>query len=233
MFLLLQNIFCAQHLKGYAGTSAVYAVAKVDAALQQLGIDDLAERRAHIGAHFPLAACTVSTRGWTGVCPPCPAQPAISLGRGAVLHHVSSQEAAPAAWHGTRAQACTAAAGPLAGTHAHELMSITAQLMAEGDDKAGHAQGSGPLALSALLAHIMFLRANGGLSSATALCDTFGTSAFVSAAMACAVPEQFRQDMRAVYPGEAAIPEGTCADGFPASTLLPAWPHVKDRPGVW
>ena len=101
-------------------------------------------------------------------------------------------------------------------------MSTTTQLMAEYDDKAGQAQGSGPSTLSALLAHIMFLRANGGLHAATALCDTFGTAAFGSAAMACAVPEQFRQDMRGVYPDEDAIPEGTSADSIHASAPLPA-----------
>ena len=56
VFLLLQNIFCAKHLKGYAGTSAVYAVTKVDAALQQLGIADLSERRKFIGQYMPCTA---------------------------------------------------------------------------------------------------------------------------------------------------------------------------------
>lgn len=97
-------------------------------------------------------------------------------------------------------------------------MSITAQLMADYDDRAGKAQGSGPLTLSAVLAHLLFLRANGGLSSATALCDTFGTEAFVSAAMACSVPEHFRQDMREIYTEEPPIPAGMML------SLLGSWP---------
>lgn len=48
-FLLLQNLFCAQHLPNYAGTSAIYAVCKIDAALQSLGLDSVEERKAHIG----------------------------------------------------------------------------------------------------------------------------------------------------------------------------------------
>ena len=67
--------------------------------------------------------------------------------------------------------------GRLVGTHAHELMMVTAQLLAGYDDAAGGAEG--PVAASALLSHLLFLRANGGLASATALPDTFGTVAFV------------------------------------------------------
>ena len=63
------------------------------------------------------------------------------------------------------------------GTHAHELMMVTAQLLAARDDEAGGP--GGPVAMSALLSHLLFLRANGGLGSATALPDTFGTVAFV------------------------------------------------------
>ena len=63
------------------------------------------------------------------------------------------------------------------GTHAHELMMITAKLLACYDDAAGSA--SAPVPVSALLAHLLFLRANGGGTSATALADTFGTAAFV------------------------------------------------------
>ena len=69
------------------------------------------------------------------------------------------------------------AAGRLVGTHAHELMMITAKLLARYDDAAGSA--SAPVPVSALLAHLLVLRANGGGSSATALADTFGTAAFV------------------------------------------------------
>ena len=63
------------------------------------------------------------------------------------------------------------------GTHAHELMMITARLLARYDDAAGSA--AAPVPVSALLAHLLFLRANGGVPFATALADTYGTAAFV------------------------------------------------------
>lgn len=47
-------------------------------------------------------------------------------------------------------------AGPLVGTHAHEVMSITAQLMGRYDDEAGDERGPAPIA--ALLAHLLYLR---------------------------------------------------------------------------
>jgi nicotinic acid phosphoribosyltransferase len=74
-------------------------------------------------------------------------------------------------------------AGKLIGTHAHELMMMTAQLLARYDDVAGGSNG--PTCMSALLAHLLFLRTNGRLESATALADTFGTAAFVEV---CAMP---------------------------------------------
>ena len=46
--------------------------------------------------------------------------------------------------------------GPLVGTHAHEVMSITAQLMGRYDDEAGDEQG--PVPIAALLAHLLYLR---------------------------------------------------------------------------
>lgn len=54
---------------------------------------------------------------------------------------------------------------------------ITAKLLARYDDAAGSAEA--PVPVSALLAHLLYLRANGGLDSAIALADTFGTAAFV------------------------------------------------------
>ena len=47
-------------------------------------------------------------------------------------------------------------AGPLVGTHAHEVMSITAQLMGRYDDEAGDERG--PVPIAALLAHLLYLR---------------------------------------------------------------------------
>ena len=64
------------------------------------------------------------------------------------------------------------------GTHAHELMMMTAQLLAAYDDKAGTQTGS-PVPIAALLAHLLFLCEVGGLAEPTALSDTFGTEAFI------------------------------------------------------
>ena len=90
-------------------------------------------------------------------------------------------------------------AGRLVGTHAHELMMVTAQLLGSYDDEAGDAEG-GPVAVSALVSHLLFLRANGGLSAATALPDTFGTRAFVQV-HACACSQAARHPaMRAFDP---------------------------------
>ncbi len=73
-------------------------------------------------------------------------------------------------------------------------MSITGQLMSCWDQKVQSKEG-GPVALSALLAHLLFLAANGGLESATALADTFGTETFLAAAMVCRVPKEFIGDV--------------------------------------
>ena len=69
-------------------------------------------------------------------------------------------------------------AGSLVGTHAHELMMVTTQLLSAYDDMAGGAGGR-PVPVAALLAHLLFLREVGGLARPTALTDTFGTSAFI------------------------------------------------------
>lgn len=69
-------------------------------------------------------------------------------------------------------------AGSLVGTHAHELMMMTTQLLSRYDDMAGATPGN-PVPMAALLAHLLFLREVGGLAAPTALSDTFGTKAFV------------------------------------------------------
>ena len=76
----------------------------------------------------------------------------------------------------------------------------------QGADASG--AGGGPVAASALLAHLLFLRANGGLAGATALADTFGTTAFAAAAAAARVPDEFADDMRALHPAEPPVPQG-------------------------
>ena len=70
-------------------------------------------------------------------------------------------------------------AGSLVGTHAHEIMMMTAQLLSEYDDMAGAKSGN-PMPIAALVAHLLFLREVGGLAAPTALSDTFSTEAFVA-----------------------------------------------------
>lgn len=105
--------------------------------------------------------------------------------------------------------------GVLIGTHAHEVMSIVGQLMSCWDQKVKSSEG-GPVALSALLAHLLFLAANGGLEFATALADTFGTETFLAAAMVSRVPQEFIEDV-----------------GFDTSVQVPEDAVVFDLIRVW
>ena len=59
-----------------------------------------------------------------------------------------------------------------------------------------------------MLAHLLFLRCNGGLEAATALPDTFGTQAFVAAALATTVPDEFVVDVRELHNGSSHIDVG-------------------------
>ncbi len=92
-------------------------------------------------------------------------------------------------------------AGALVGTHAHEVASIAAQLLAQYDDKAGGSPDA-PVPISAIVAHLLFLTSNGGLGAAVALADTFGTEAFLAIALAADVPREFLEDVRQRYPDE-------------------------------
>ena len=51
-FLLLQNLFCAQHLPRYSGTSAVFAAVKLDALLHQSGMHSAEERARMVGKYL-------------------------------------------------------------------------------------------------------------------------------------------------------------------------------------
>ena len=62
--------------------------------------------------------------------------------------------------------------------------------------------------MCSLLAHLLFLRANGGTEYATALSDTFGTEAFVAAALVTKVPEEFIQDISELYPKDRQLQSG-------------------------
>ena len=84
-------------------------------------------------------------------------------------------------------------------------MSIVGQLMSCWDQKVQSSEG-GPVALSALLAHLLFLAANGGLEFATALADTFGTETFLAAAMVSRVPQEFIEDVG--FDTSVQVPEG-------------------------
>ena len=70
--------------------------------------------------------------------------------------------------------------------------------------------------MCSLLAHLLFLRANGGTEYATALADTFGTRAFVEAALVTQVPDEFIQDIRDLYPDDRQIEPGK----FSASVVV-------------
>ena len=59
-----------------------------------------------------------------------------------------------------------------------------------------------------MLAHLLFLRCNGGLEAATALPDTFGTQAFVAAAVATTVPDEFVADVQERHDGGRQIELG-------------------------
>lgn len=96
-------------------------------------------------------------------------------------------------------------AGALVGTHAHEMMSMTAQLLSQWDDEVSSAEG-GPVAISALLAHLLLVLVNGG--GATALSDTFGTEAFIAAALASRIPDEFLQDMKARHGTDCGLVQG-------------------------
>lgn len=96
--------------------------------------------------------------------------------------------------------------GRLIGTHAHEVMSIVQHLMSHCDEEAG-SQGK-PVQICAMLAHLLFLRANGGTEHATALSDTFGTEGFIAAALVTRVPDEFIQDIQQLYPNDRQIQSG-------------------------
>lgn len=68
-----------------------------------------------------------------------------------------------------------------------------------------------PVCLSQLLSHLLFIVANGGLSSATALPDTFTTAYFATVAAMTPVPEEFVQDMQQRW-GETVPPTSTVFD---------------------
>lgn len=59
-----------------------------------------------------------------------------------------------------------------------------------------------------MLAHLLFLRVNGGMSNATALADTFGTESFVAAALVTQVPAEFLQDMQEDYVRDRQLQPG-------------------------
>ncbi|KAG2497728.1 hypothetical protein HYH03_004464 [Edaphochlamys debaryana] len=110
--------------------------------------------------------------------------------------------------------------GRLVGTHAHEQASALQQLLAPYDLEAGRRAGLPPgaaLPVTPLLAHLLFLAANGGGGpdgcSATALPDSFTTPAFLAVATAAEVPEGLRRDLEA-HQGWA-VPQGArCFDLF-------------------
>eukprot|EP00879_Flechtneria_rotunda_P013981 GHRR01014605.1.p1 GENE.GHRR01014605.1~~GHRR01014605.1.p1 ORF type:complete len:707 (+),score=303.14 GHRR01014605.1:547-2667(+) len=85
--------------------------------------------------------------------------------------------------------------GKLMGTHAHEMTSMTQQLLVGYDQEAGRRCGlQAPVCLSQLLGHLLFMVANGDMTP-TALPDTFTTPYFVQLAAITALPPEFIEDM--------------------------------------
>ena len=68
------------------------------------------------------------------------------------------------------------------------------------------------LQICALLAHLLFLRANGGTEYATALSDTFGSEAFIAAARVTQVPHEFIQDIQELYPDDRQLQSGMVSE---------------------
>lgn len=89
----------------------------------------------------------------------------------------------------------------LVGTLAHEVPMALTQLLAEYDEVQ---IGNDILIVQicAILAHLLMLRANGGLERATALADTYGTPGFISTALSANLPPSFCEDMSLLYPDE-------------------------------
>eukprot|EP00887_Chlorella_sp_A99_P008268 scaffold12.g8268.t1 len=199
-YLLLQNWYCSNHLRGYGGTSSLVAAAL-------LGELVLAQEQRQAPAGDVRA-------------------PAAGAGGGGA----GAAEEARRAWERRRRRE---AVGPLVGTLAHEVMMAVDQLLGcyddvdafaisgggggtgpgQGGGPRRHDEGGGPGAagydpgpaqVCSLLAHLLILREAGGLASASALPDTFGTRGFVSAALAARLPPAFEADMQQRYPAEWA-----------------------------
>ncbi|PSC70009.1 hypothetical protein C2E20_6494 [Micractinium conductrix] len=100
--------------------------------------------------------------------------------------------------------------GPAASTH--------------GSDSGGRAASRVPAQICSLLAHLLLLAAGGRVHCATALCNTFGTCGFVSAALAAELPAEFRQDVQEGYPDEwAALPAAARAPGARVFGMFTWW----------
>lgn len=92
-------------------------------------------------------------------------------------------------------------------------VSAVQQLLAPYDVEAGRRCGlTHDVAVTPLLAHLLFLAANGGGgtdgSGATALADTFMTAAFLAVARVAEVPEAFRRDVLAAH--DWLVPAHVC-----------------------
>lgn len=84
------------------------------------------------------------------------------------------------------------------------------------------------LQITSLLAHLLFLRANGGTEHATALSDTFGTEAFVAAALVTQVPDEFIQDVKDLFPNDRQLQSGTA----PADPCVQGCSHHQEPSGA-
>ncbi|PSC74800.1 hypothetical protein C2E20_2460 [Micractinium conductrix] len=241
-YLVLQNWYCMQHMPHFGGTSAVLAVtllrqllleqpALLLQAQQAAGTACAAQRAAQAGVPAPRQAATEAA----GAAQQAAEPPAPDLRLVGTLAHevmmVTDQllgrfdDLDPASWQVAAGSGCGGSAGggglrggggggggggPAASTH--------------GSDSGGRAASRGPAQICSLVAHLLLLAAGGGVHRATALCDTFGTCGFVSAALAAELPAEFQQDVQEGYPGEwAALPAAARAPGARVFDIFTWW----------
>ncbi|PRW20330.1 hypothetical protein C2E21_9047 [Chlorella sorokiniana] len=208
-FLLLQNWYCMRHLPGYSGTSAVMAVTLLHELLvQQAQQAQQAQQGLRLVGTLAHEVMMV-TEQLLGCFEDLSACACGGSGGSTSAEGSKQRTGAAAAGNGGGG-----AAGASSGGAAH----------GGGSNGSGSGDAGGPAQICALLSHLLLLAAGGGLAQATALCDTFGTRGFVSAALAARLPDEFRRDMQEQYPEQwAAAPAAVRAEGALVFDLFATW----------
>ncbi|KAL4431465.1 hypothetical protein ABPG75_006721 [Micractinium tetrahymenae] len=216
-YLLLQNWYCSRHLPLHQGTSAIMAVTLLRQLLQGQQQGEQQEEEEPAGSWAQQAE---QPEAGAGKEQPGNLQPEAAAGG----QQPGDQQPEPARGEQQAGRPLLR----LVGTLAHEVMMICDQLLGcfneLGSSAGGTADSQGPAQVCALLAHLLLLAAGGGLQAATALCDTFGTRGFVSAALAARIPQEFRQDMEQQFPDQwAALPDAVRVEGARVFDLFSWW----------